>query len=648
MKLVLVFLMFLFVALLAGPVRAGEPPVVESPLEALLATPISTAARYEQRLMDAPASVTVITAEEIQRYGFQTLAEALNSVRGLHVSDDRNYTSLGLRGFGRPADYNNRFLIMIDGHVMNENVFGSTAVGTDLAIDLSDVERIELVRGPGSVLYGSGAMLGVINVITNRGGSSDWTRAEVAVGSRGTRSAGLALGGSKGATDMKISAIARSSDGGDLFFPEYLQGGVSDGIARGLDDDHSYSMLGTVRRGNLGFEANLTHRRKGVPTGSYGTDFNERSETIDERRFIEITYDPRLDARTQIEVRAFWDSYHYSGEWAYEGYADSYSDVANGTFAGGEAHLLFDPRPNQRLTVGGRYVQNLRADYGSAGSPNAGRDSDVGSVFAQHEYQPAAGVTIVAGLRYDRQGSVSRTTPRLALLYQASSETALKLLYGEAFRLPTRWERFENLEQGYKANPDLRDESIRTLELVWEKRVSPTILAIFSAYEFRVEDLIEQRLDPQDDLYEFSNRGSVVSRGVEVELNRRLASGFWSFFNYSFQRAVEGGAWLTNSPRQLASAGASGPLSARLTGALELIYESGRLTMTNARTDPYLLANGTLAAKLGGGFRLVGQVRNALDVKYSLPGGLEHRQDVIEQNGRTFLLRLVYSHRESR
>ena len=103
-------------------------------LEALLNTPISAASKYEQSMDDAPASVTVLTSEDIRRYGWRTLEEALQTVRGLYVSNDRNYSYLEVRGFGRPTDYNSRILLLINGHTHNENFFNSAALGPYLGL----------------------------------------------------------------------------------------------------------------------------------------------------------------------------------------------------------------------------------------------------------------------------------------------------------------------------------------------------------------------------------------------------------------------------------------------------------------------------------------------------------------------------------
>ena len=165
--------------------QTADPPSAGSSLDELLAVKVSGASKYEQTARQAPASVTVITSEDIERYGYRTLADALMTVRGFFVSYDRNYTYVGVRGFSRPADYNNRILLLLDGHTVNENVYGAAQLGSEFPIELDLVERIEIVRGPGSALYGTGAMLAVVNVVLKKGSALNGGRIAIAGGSYG-------------------------------------------------------------------------------------------------------------------------------------------------------------------------------------------------------------------------------------------------------------------------------------------------------------------------------------------------------------------------------------------------------------------------------------------------------------------------------
>lgn len=128
--------LLLFVIELATPARAQEPPrdLTELSVEELMRVDIDTvygASKSLQKLSEAPASVTIVTADEIQRYGHRTLADILRSVRSFYVTYDRNYSYLGMRGFSRSRDYNSRILVLVDGHRLNDNVFDGALIGTE-------------------------------------------------------------------------------------------------------------------------------------------------------------------------------------------------------------------------------------------------------------------------------------------------------------------------------------------------------------------------------------------------------------------------------------------------------------------------------------------------------------------------------------
>src|SRR6266699_5759915 len=111
--------------------------------------------------------MTAITSDEIKRYGHRTLADALQSVQGFHVSYDRNYAFLGVRGVSL-GDFNSRILLLVNGHRVNNNLTDGALIETAFILDVDLIDRVEIIRGPGSVLYGNNAFFGVINVITRQ------------------------------------------------------------------------------------------------------------------------------------------------------------------------------------------------------------------------------------------------------------------------------------------------------------------------------------------------------------------------------------------------------------------------------------------------------------------------------------------------
>ena len=200
LSLILVWLLMENSLCHAAPVQPDQqeaPDLTEMTVEQLMSVEIATvysASKYEQKVTDAPASVAIITADEIGKYGYRTLADILRGVRGLFVTYDRNYANLGIRGFNRPGDLNTRVLLLVDGHRINDNIYESAPIGTEFPVDVDLIERVEVIRGPGSSLYGTNAFFGVINVITRRG--TDLRRVELsgAAGSFNTYNGRISYG----------------------------------------------------------------------------------------------------------------------------------------------------------------------------------------------------------------------------------------------------------------------------------------------------------------------------------------------------------------------------------------------------------------------------------------------------------------------
>ncbi len=109
----------------------------------------------------------IITRQDIQEHGHRTLADVLNGVRGLYVTSDRAYNFLGIRGVNRLGDFGGRTLLNINGHRVNEPIYDSSFFGYEFPLDVDLIERVEVIRGPGSSLYGNNAFFGIINMVNN-------------------------------------------------------------------------------------------------------------------------------------------------------------------------------------------------------------------------------------------------------------------------------------------------------------------------------------------------------------------------------------------------------------------------------------------------------------------------------------------------
>ncbi|MEO8070935.1 MAG: TonB-dependent receptor plug domain-containing protein, partial [Acidobacteriota bacterium] len=229
-----------------------------------------------QPVIEAPASVSFITAKEIERFGYRTLADILRSVRGIYVTEDRNFSFIGTRGFARLGDYNSRILLLVNGHRVNDNVFGQAEIGAEFGMDPAMFERVEIIRGPASSLYGDSAFFAVVNVITRTGASLGGGSLTLEGGTLGTQ---LVRGTSgqvfANGAELALSGTFERSDGvGRLYFPAFDLPATNNGVAEGLDGERVGQFYGRLDFKGLTVTAAYGNRRRFIPTASFGTIFN--------------------------------------------------------------------------------------------------------------------------------------------------------------------------------------------------------------------------------------------------------------------------------------------------------------------------------------------------------------------------------------
>ena len=300
--------------------QSTQPPdLTQFTIEDLMRMEVDTvysASKFQQKVTEAPASVTIVTADEIHRYGYRTLAEILRSVPGGFVDYDRNYSYVGIRGFSSPGDYSNGVLLLIDGHRTNDNVYDSPNFGTEFILDVDLIKRVEVIRGPASALYGSNAFFGVINVVTKRGRDATGPQVTADVGSLGTYRGSISYGLDplKG-PEILISGTAYDSHGNqNLFFPEFDSPSTNNGIAVDADRDKYDHGFARVDYHNFSIEAAADWRLKGIPTASFGTVFNDpRSQTVDWSSYVDLKYQRTLASGWQLVAHAAYDRVGYDG-----------------------------------------------------------------------------------------------------------------------------------------------------------------------------------------------------------------------------------------------------------------------------------------------------------------------------------------------
>lgn len=325
-------------ALCALPAAATEDTLTELSIEELMAVPVVGASRYEQKQSAVAAAVTVITRDEIRAFGWRTLDQALASLPGMYTTYDRQYTYLGVRGFGLPGDFVTRVLVTIDGVRVNEPLFDGAPIGRMLPLDMDLVERIEFIPGPGGAVYGQNAMFGVVNVITRKGATLDG--GELSLGWRAPQSSREARvsWGKRLDNDLELmlSASVLRSDGDDLWMDF---GDAGSGRVRGLDGERDQDFNLTANHGAWSFALAHGDRRKDDPTGVYLSDpLNRGTFQSDRYTVAHLGWRGALSDSLSLSARVFAGDYRYESTLIYDGLPYGYPAAAG--WHGAELQLV--------------------------------------------------------------------------------------------------------------------------------------------------------------------------------------------------------------------------------------------------------------------------------------------------------------------
>lgn len=629
-------------ALTAG---AAEP-LAELSLEQLLQVEVSGASRYAQPLAEAPATATVLTAEDIRRHAFRDLGEALQTVRGVHVTRDRAYSYMGVRGFNRPGDYNSRIVLLVDGARTNNPIYDQAMIGPEAPVDMDWIKRLEFVPGPVSASYGGNALFGIVNAVRWSGADIEGTRIAFDLGADGARRASLLSGGRlEGSGDWLAGVAVYRRAGEDLHFPEYAA------TAHGRDGERTVKAMLKGSREHWDASFSYAERVKDIPTAYYGTLFDVGGNFNRDREYhLDIGHATALAPQLDQRIRFHLGGYAYDADYPYPG--SLYRDEARANWWNVEGqwqwggwrdhHVLagIDLRRSWRLSQRTFTVAPRAIDLDDS---HAGHSL---GLYVQDEWRIAPHWIANFGARVDRQDTArTMISPRAALIWRARDNITVKGLLGRAFRAPNDYERhYADGPVGDPAttqigNPDLRPERAFNQELSVDYIPVPNLRLNLGYYRQRVRDLIEQQ--DEAGVLVFRNLPTVRMRGWETGLEALLTDGWRLRASLSWQDMDHPGGAPVNMPRRLGKLLLDGPLPALgATLGLNIQATSARRTLTG-RVGGHVTGNLVL--------RQEGNPRRGLwslalynfgDRRYRDPVGPEQAPiDAMEQDGRQWRLR---------
>ena len=659
-----------YLSIIPSAHAGNETDLTDMSIENLLNVEVYSASKFNQKKSDAPTAVTVITAQDIKDYGYRTLADIVQSVRGVYINNDRNYNYLGARGFNVPGDENGRVLILLDGYRLNDATYDQGPLGTEFPVDIDLIERVEYVPGAGSAIYGNNAFFAVINVITKSGKSFKGNGLEISgrVASYGTDQERVSFGKQfDNGLDVMVSATRHDSKGENhLFFPELNDAATNFGSTSHGSFDQAERLLGKFSWQHFTLEAGYSKRRRGIPTGEYGTVFNDpRNQNIDQSAFFNLTYNNQVADNLELYARAYHGRYDYPATWIYDDPpVTEYHELGQGRWWGTEVRLVSTHFDGHKLMFGGEFQENdhLSIDFITFSPVNLANDgrfrqsNNRFGLYLQDEITINDNLILNAGIRYDQLSySNDVINPRLALIYKPWDNVAFKLLYGSSFRAP-------NAYQTYYTDPvtlpsqSLSSEKIKTYEGIIEYQPERSLRLTAVGFHYEVNNLVQLTEVPssspdEDPKNQFNNAGISKAWGAEFEVEKLWDYGGRLRASYTWVNAFDAATdqKLINSPSSLFKLNFSTPLFDRwFRAGVEAQYTSGRIGRDNTRTAGYPLFNMTLTSgdKLFkgplSGLEVSGSIYNLLDRRYDNVASDEFVQHFVPQNGRNLRLVLTY------
>ena len=635
----------------AAEVKAGgkSPDLADLPLEALMNIEIPTvfgASKFEQRISDAPASISVVTADEIKKYGHRTLGDVLQSLQGFHVSYDRNYAFLGTRGINL-GDFNSRVLVLVNGHRINNNLTDGAFIDSAFILDVDLIDRVEVIRGAGSVLYGNNAFLGVINVVTRRGRQINGAEASVEYGEFNSYKARVTLGKSfTNGVELLLSGSFYDSDGPEkLFYKEFNTPAQNNGIARHRDDDSFGSFFGSLSYFDFTLEGGFISREKGNPTAQFGTTFNDpRLRTTDERSYAALKYTHSFPDVVDVTAQVYYDRSDF--QIGYPSGGSLFTEKDAGEWWGAELQLNKRLWDRHLVTLGAEYRDDFLQQRQFTGQTTVQQNRQSHGVYAQGDFAVLTNLHLNAGARYDQSGHFDAAfNPRVALIYHPVPESTLKAIYGTAFRAPNF------LEMALSPSGQLQPEKITSYELVYEQDIAQHLRSSLSGFYNQMDGLI---------IFE---SGRFVNFNAQTKGMELALEGFWTNavrgrISYTLQRTDSQsiGFNLPDSPEHLIKLNLSVPVwRDKVFAGVEVQYTSQReslhnttaggqpITVQGSSAAGHTVVNLTLfSQELVKNMEFSASVYNVLDGKYADPATRFHQQDTLERDGRSFRVKLTY------
>jgi outer membrane receptor protein involved in Fe transport len=582
-------LIFFFCTKLSGIDNRSPDDLAQLSLEELMDIKISVASLIEEDELNVGSSAHKVTESEWRKQGATKTFEAIEGLPGIYVNDYFHGIMIpGFRGFNGITQHNS-FLMMLDGIPLSNYSFSTGAYGTP-NFALGNLESIEVINGPGSALYGSGAMNGVVSLNTwtsNKDTVETWAE----TGSFGYRQANLRLKETFNSGVSLTSAVSSSGIEDEGIKDKYHDSLTSGNPERRANFTGEYDNLTTSHKLAVKNLELAYYYSRNDAQDSYGTDQlssfpnGNRSNGLAEMYAVKLSHTQELKKDWELDTSVYhvhdqlFGSFGLNAgapptgttvDWDSEDLRTGIQSVAKKKFGCSDTQLVF-----------GANYDNLEVDHlglGLTGTPNfvQDRDRQLAGVFGQVERRFWNDkIQTILGARLDDYSDFGAyASPRGALIYHPTKDSALKFLYGNAYRAPSANEQFDNdIIRG--GGNSLDPEKVDTYEVIWMRKIDNFSYST-STYYSEMKDTIDFR----PGTLQYENGGK--SRSYGVEFNGRVKVDRLQFYgNYSINDAevvtpTKSKSKYSSYPDQIINLGTQYQPVDRLTFALNNTLQRGR------------------------------------------------------------------------
>jgi len=514
-----------------------------------------TATKHATSLRKAPAIATIITADEIRNMGARNLLDVLKMVPGFGISINE-YNSMMVEVRGIRSNTSEKILVMIDGHSLNRNINGSALYRTVGMFPMENVRQVEVVRGPGSALYGNSAFVATINIITRAAEEINGLEFKAGGGNFNTLKGSL-VGGKAIADKLTISGSVDhyKTDGPKLTVEADVLAGTPYTKAPGATDLYlrQTDAFLKVGYGDLSFRGHYHTKEQGMNVGIVSAITDESSRTNIDNYWGELAYDLRLTNDLSTNVKLSYDYYAQDPNMKIypDGFGGKFPDgmigkpLTKDRTIGGELQVDWDAFKGNHL-IAGVSIEGLKQydtkQLGNFTSTppvvqevanwNKNATRQIFATYIQDEWQLPGQVNLTAGVRYDHYSDFGDTiNPRAGLVWSFLDNADLKLLYGQAFRAPNFVELYNANNLAVIGGTDLKPERIQTYEAGLGWRLNRYFAANVNYFFSTINDQIAQTGSPAV----YTNISKTETQGVEVGANGAIFSNLYWKFNYTWQ-----------------------------------------------------------------------------------------------------------------